>query len=150
MSEPYLRKLIAAIATAFLLAPTALAAGPGEQPNDWPVANPIDAHVTWYNWTLDDPVDYTFGNTTMAGGTITLAPYLGNFSMAGWANSSAAAVSWLPVRLGASLWWWANTTGGETVQINYSWSDDNLSWSPEATFAIDLPREETDEGTDHS
>ena len=25
-----------------------------------------------------------------------------------------------------------------------------LSWSPEATFAIDLPREETDEGTDHS
>ena len=135
MSEPYVRKLIAAIATAFLLAPTALAAGPGEQPNDWPVANPIDAHVTWYNWTLDDPVDYTFGNTTMAGGTITLAPYLGNFSMAGWANSSAAAVSWLPVRLGASLWWWANTTGGETVQINYSWSDDNLSWSPEATVA---------------
>jgi len=134
----HLKALASVIAIALLSASfVGLAADVGEEVQDWPVGNAVDTHVTWYNWTLDDAAGYTLTNTTMQGGNVTLGPDgLGNFTYFGDALSSEAAVAWGPVALSASLWWWVDTNPlNNAFRMNYSWSDDNLSWSPEATVA---------------
>jgi len=133
MSELNAKSLIALLATALLVAPV-LALDTGEQVNDWPVANPIDSHSTWYNWTLDDAAGYTLDNTSMAGGGLWLAPYAGNFSGNGSALSTEASVTWGSIAVSAVFYWFANTSAGEAIQLNVSWSEDNASWSPEITL----------------
>jgi PKD repeat protein len=138
MSEIHRKALTTAIATALLLTPLGVLAGyPPEAPQDWPVPDVVTPHETWYNWTLDDAAGFTLTNTSMQGGNVTLGPDgQGNFTYSGDALSSEAAVTWGPVPLLASLWWWVDTNPlMNSFRMNYSWSDDNLSWSPEATLA---------------